>query len=329
MNEYRNSITSKVLQQTSDKLLSVSMDKKVVHAFTKYFVRVIFASVVVVVIYEIVANWQNIIMSMGIISSVNLAVALFLTLIGVLFGVEAWYQILVNLDEWFPRKVAYSVNLIGQLAKYLPGTLWAIVLQVELGAKWGISRSKNFLTSLVFLGISLLSGIILSIPAATSFTNAYPWLQWTFVLGLLGSIFLYARVLQASINLIVGILRRPKIDDPISQSKIILSTLCSIFAWGLLGMQVVILVSAFIQLTMIQCFAMIGITILALVAGQLAFFLPSGIGVREFVLISGVSTFTSYSNAVAIAIVSRVIFSAADLLLASISYMVQRRIDVN
>ncbi len=307
----------------------MSIDNKILLSISKYFVRVIFALIIVVLIHELVANWQSILVAAGALSKVNLAAALLLTLVGVLLGVEAWYQILIDLDRWFPRKVAYPVNLIGQLAKYLPGTLWAIALQVELGTKWGISRSKNFVTSLIFLGISLLSGIILSIPAATSFADAYPWLQWAFVVGLIGSVFLYARVLQASVDFIVGLLRRPKIENRISQSRIAMSTFCSIFAWVLLGLQIVVLVSAFTALTTMQCFALVGITVLALVAGQLAFFLPSGIGVREFVLISGTSTFTSHSNAIAIAIVSRVIFSASDLLLAWIGYMAQRRIRIN
>jgi uncharacterized membrane protein YbhN (UPF0104 family) len=58
---------------------------------------------------------------------------------------------------------------------------------------------------------------------------------------------------------------------------------------------------------------LIGVISLAMVAGQIAFFLPSGIGAREIVLVTGLQGYVGYEVSIAIALVSRVMFTLSDI----------------
>src|SRR5437899_1518374 len=60
-----------------------------------------------------------------------------------------WRSTLADLGHRLPVRAAAQINLVGQLAKYLPGTVWAYVLQAELGRRFGVPRSRSLLASLV------------------------------------------------------------------------------------------------------------------------------------------------------------------------------------
>lgn len=45
-----------------------------------------------------------------------------------------------------------QIYLVGQLGKYLPGSVWAYLLQMELGRRAGVPRARVFTASLVQWG---------------------------------------------------------------------------------------------------------------------------------------------------------------------------------
>ena len=55
-------------------------------------------------------------------------------------------------SKWDPsaseRESFREVFLVGQLGKYVPGSIWAYVLQMELGKRYGIARARVFAASL-------------------------------------------------------------------------------------------------------------------------------------------------------------------------------------
>jgi uncharacterized membrane protein YbhN (UPF0104 family) len=61
---------------------------------------------------------------------------------------------------------------------------------------------------------------------------------------------------------------------------------------------------------------------LAMTAGLVAFFLPSGIGARELVIVGGLATVLPYGQALALAVVSRLLFTLVELTSAGAAALV-------
>ena len=57
----------------------------------------------------------------------------------------------------------------------------------------------------------------------------------------------------------------------------------------------------------------------AMTAGVVAFVLPSGIGARELVIVGALATVLPYGQALALAVVSRVMFTVAELVSAGVA----------
>ena len=75
----------------------------------------------------------------------------------------AWQAVLREMDHSVSVADSGRIYLVGQLGKYLPGSIWAVVVQMELALRAGIPRARSFAASLVLIGLS---------------TTAAVWLAW-------------------------------------------------------------------------------------------------------------------------------------------------------
>ena len=64
----------------------------------------------------------------------------------------------------------------------------------------------------------------------------------------------------------------------------------------------------------VSLIAVVAVFVLAWVAGYVVFFVPNGVGVREVVMVAGLSAQMSPASAIAIAAASRLVYLAADAL---------------
>ena len=69
-------------------------------------------------------------------------------------------------------------------------------------------------------------------------------------------------------------------------------------------------------LLLVLCVGTMGV---AMTAGLVAFVLPSGIGARELVIVGALATVLPYGQALALAVVSRVMFTVAELVSAGVA----------
>ena len=76
----------------------------------------------------------------------------------------AWRSMVGSIDHPLRVRDAAPIMLVGSLGKYLPGSVWAYVVQMELGRRAGVSRSKVFIGSVLVSGIGVTIGLILTAP---------------------------------------------------------------------------------------------------------------------------------------------------------------------
>src|SRR3546814_20983298 len=63
----------------------------------------------------------------------------------------AWRETLAGLGDRLPVRVAARIFYVGQLAKYVPGSIWSIVGQVELARIHGVRRQRPATQGLLVL----------------------------------------------------------------------------------------------------------------------------------------------------------------------------------
>ena len=242
----------------------------------------------------------------------SLAVGLLaMTLIG-----AVWVSLLQSRGHDAPRARAMSWYYVGQLGKYVPGGIWPIVGRAELAVRGGVTRPDAYKATAyslvttysaavvaVALG-SFLSGMHIAVGAAMTAALLAAW----FVLGSAG----IGDRLSSLVARATG--RSMSLPD---RGQFVRLTAAHIPSWVCMSLSTSITAHAFGA--RIGVFDMLFVTSLSWLAGFVVVGVPGGIGVRESIFTALAGGTVGTPLAVSLALVSRVVFIAVDLLGALVS----------
>jgi hypothetical protein len=229
----------------------------------------------------------------------------------------AWRAMVGSLDHPLRIRDAAPIQLVGALGKYLPGTVWAYVVQMELGRRVGVSRAKVFIGSAVVTGLGVTVGLIMTAPgfgvafdgaAATKHQTFAAIAVWCAVILLpFGLVCCYPPLLTWLVGRAMRVLRRPALDRPITWRPVLVSS-----AWSAVGFHGLIG----------SVFAMA----LAMSISAFVIVAPSGLGAREFLMAIALAGLgVPWPTAWALTLVSRLLFTLADVAAAGVSAAVGLR----
>ncbi|MFD0803358.1 UPF0104 family protein, partial [Streptomonospora algeriensis] len=121
----------------------------------------------------------------------------------------AWRAILAGLGSRLPVGTAARVMFLGQLGKYLPGSVWAFVAQVELARDHDVARQRGIAATVLAVAVTLT--VNLAVAAGTlpivSAEAARRW-WWVLVLAPVLPALLHPRVVTALSNAAMRLARR-------------------------------------------------------------------------------------------------------------------------
>jgi glycosyltransferase 2 family protein len=288
--------------------------------------RAVVVLVVGYVSYQLVREWPEVSRTLAQLPWPRVALSAAAVTGGVLLGPLVWHAMVDDLGAPVRVRDAARVYLIGQLGKYVPGSVVAVLLQMELGLAVGISRVRSFTASVLTAGIVVVTSLVAGLLAVPALVHNRPELLWLFVLLPIGLVLLHPRVLTWVVGLLLRLLRRNPLPHRLTWGAIARASGYSLLTFLLYGLHLYVLVGALPGQTrggvsLLLCIGGIG---LAMTAGLLAFVLPSGIGAREAVIVAALVQLVPYGPALAIAVVSRLLFTAAELLTAGVVALVTR-----
>lgn len=275
------------------------------------------AAIAASIVYAVVRLWPDVRDTLLALNGWTIAGAFLTALAAIGANVKAWQAVLRELDHDVPTVRAGQIYLVGQLGKYLPGSVWAFVLQMELSLRAGIPRARSFAASLVLVGLSTTAALLLGlfgIPTLVGVGGAAVW--GAAVLAPVALICAIPPVLSRLVDLFLRILGRAGLGHRLRLPGLARVMGWSALAWTLFGVHFYLLgVGAGGGLTpsLLDC---IGSFALAMTAGLLAVASPSGLGVREAVLVAALSPFGGVGTALGVALASRLILTVADVLAA-------------
>jgi glycosyltransferase 2 family protein len=285
--------------------------------------RTLLALLVVAAVSVAVArNWQQVSADIGRIDAGTFALAAVLVCLPPVFTVLGWRILLADLGSPLHVAPAGGIFFVGQLGKYVPGAVWSIVAQAEIGARLHIPRRRSAVVAFVSVAVSAICGLIVGVPAVPLLVtrdDSTAMTGWVVLLLVpLLTLVLVPRLLNWAIATGLRLLRREPLEHELSGRAILSATLLFIGAWVSGGLHVLVLARATSTGYETDQLLLATVSGYAL-AASLAMFsvvLPAGVGVREGVLVLILAPVTSTSAATAVVVISRFLTVAADVVFA-------------
>lgn len=252
--------------------------------------------------------------------------SLLAALVGLLGTLMCWRAVLADLGSVLPLPAAMRVFFLGQLGKYVPGSVWPVLAQMELGRRHGVPRNRSATVGLVAVALSLVAGLLVSV-VTLPFTSAQAlstyWYAFLAV-PLLG-LGLLPAVANRILDRLLALACRGGLERPLTGRGMLLALGWSVFVWLMFGLHVYLLADALGASGAGALPLCTGAYALSWTLGFLVVIAPAGAGVREAALVLTLSPLLDRPEALLVAIVSRAIMTVADLLLAGAAVLRTRR----
>ena len=245
-----------------------------------------------------------------------------------------WQAVLARLGYRIDLRACLRIYLASEFVRYIPGNIWHVLTRILWVGKYGVSRPIAFASMTVELITKLAAGALIF---------AFSLLFWG-NLGTVGSLFqssfiivlgmvsfltllivLHPRILNGLLNTALRLIKRDPVVLTLSYSDILLVTLAWFVSWFVAGCAFFVLVLALWPQTPLAALPIcIGIYAIAWDFGFVTFITPGGIGFRELaigVLFKLALPAIPVDLVAIIALLSRVVSTAAELLCVGLAYL--------
>lgn len=278
--------------------------------------------------YYLFSQWADVSRAVTLVAPASLLLSFAFVVLGLGLGAFSWIILLNGLGPRVPIARGAQILFVGQLGKYVPGSVWSYVMQMELGRQYGVARPRVLISSLYAAGVGVVASLILGSLALPLLISDHPQLLWLYVLLPIGLVCLYPPVMTRLASVVLRIFRRPPLDHEVS-IKVVLGALgTAVASYICYGVHLSLLVNSLVDPDVGTLILLTGAMALGFTVGLVAFLLPSGLGAREAVLIGAMLLLLTLPEAVAMTVVSRMMFTVADIVaaaIAALAVLVMRR----
>lgn len=218
---------------------------------------------------------------------------------------------------------AYLFSILG---KYIPGKVFMLAARLTYYKEEEAPLSKVTVCFFIENVCTLLGAAMLFIVSLFFFPNEllenYKWL--TILLIVVFFICIHPKIINAVLKLIGKIFKKD-LSIPMKYSQMLKVVLLFIGNWLIVGMGFFILTkSIYPAVEWSQMLFCAGIYGISAIIGILAIFAPSGLGVREGIILAGLMLIMPESDAMVVSVVSRLWATVAELILVAVAFVFTR-----
>jgi glycosyltransferase 2 family protein len=228
-------------------------------------------------------------------------------------GMISWRMILSGLGQRVGLGGAAHVFFLSQLGKYLPGSVWPAIAQVEAGRAYGIRRAPNLasfvLATALSLGTGLATGALALTLAGVSGWAPVAVLSAAGMVLAVGSVRWWPQLARRVPRRLQRLVPPAWPDWP----TVAAASALLVVQWLLHGVHLWFLASGMGLEVDRLLLRSIGGFAVAFVGGFLAIIAPAGAGVREAILVGVLAGPAGTAAATAVALLSRLVLVVADL----------------
>jgi uncharacterized membrane protein YbhN (UPF0104 family) len=244
--------------------------------------------------------------------------ALLVVLVGLAATGVLWLFLMASLDARLPLVEGLATFFVGQLGKYIPGSVWSIGAQADQARRHAVPARVTVGGGLLFLGYHVDTAVLLGAITLLAGGLDSPWPDWVSWLGLTVAVAgLVPSLVRVAGRRVSG--RTPRIGWP--QTLVVVALMG--VAWAAYALALVLL-SPGVPWGHLVAFG--GAFAVAYAVGVVVVLAPAGVGARETVFVLLLSPVIGVGAATALALLARVVHTAADALLAAGWWWAARRV---
>lgn len=276
-------------------------------------------------IVALVQNWSAVQTAALDLSPLTVLGAFVSVAVGIGFTFLAWRALLTDLGSPLPLGAAARIFFLAQLGKYVPGSIWPFLAQVELGREHGVPRRRSATASVVVIAITIVAALLISsvsLPFVSAEAARRYW--WLVGVGVVFAACLHPAILNPLVGYALRLARRPPLEHPLSWSGILRATGWALASWVAFGCHIWLLVES-LGATGATFLTSLGAFPLAWTVGFLVVIAPAGVGPREIALAAGLAPILGSAQVVLVLVVSRLLMTLGDLAYAGLGYLLGRR----
>ncbi|MFI9554006.1 YbhN family protein [Nonomuraea endophytica] len=269
--------------------------------------------------YGLARNWDETTAALSGLSPWALAGAFAAVLAGQFCMLVAWREVLAGLGSPLSLRVSGRIMFVGQLGKYIPGSVWAYAAMMDLGRDHGSPPRRTFACISLSLVINL--GVALTIAAATLATHEALRKAWYLLLIVpVIVVCLHPKVLTWGLNLALRLARKEPLESVLPGRTVLVAVAWTALGWLIYGVHTMLLAGRWDLYVLAT-----GAYAFAWATGLLTFVVPAGVGVREGALVLVFTPLIGTGAAFAVALLSRVAFTLADATAAGVAFLLGRQ----
>lgn len=235
-----------------------------------------------------------------------------------------WRALLGGLGSPLPIRTAAGILFVGQLGKYLPGSIWPVLAQMELGRAHDVPRPRSASASVLAMVLSVITGLLTALVTLPFVAGSMPY-RWALLAAPVLLVLLYPRVLNGIMAWLLRLARQPQLEMTLTARTLVRALAWSFGTWICFGLQIWLLATqlgAPAGKTMVLA---IGGFALAWSVGFIVVIAPAGAGVRDVLLLLMLGLVLSSAKATAVMITSRAVLTLADLIAAAVAARLARQ----
>nr|WP_198318804.1 lysylphosphatidylglycerol synthase domain-containing protein [Pseudofrankia inefficax] len=282
----------------------------------------------VLLIVALVRGWHDVSTSIRRLSVGGVIGSAVATVVAVGLTVLSWRAVLAGLGARLPVRAATRIFFVGQVGKYIPGSVWPVLAQMELSRDYGVSRPRSGAASLIVLALAVpCGGLAAAVTLPFASRDAFTHYWWAFVAVPVFAVVLAPPVLSRLLAVAFRLLRRPPLADPLTSRAVLAGAGWLLVSFGCYGVATFLLARDLAPAVggprLLALSA--GAYALAWTAGFLVLVVPAGAGIREGVLLLALAPALTHEAAGVLAVVARLLATVADLVWAGVGVALRPR----
>ncbi len=290
--------------------------------FIKFFIgwplsilALFFISRVVIQNKDVLSRLENINFPLLILAAISFFFYFF-------FRAYIWQKIIEQKGHRAPFKKTVFLWEIAEVKRFAPGFIWPFISKTLSFSKDGLDKKTVVYSLAIEAEVFLVGCAVASLLSLPLILSQFP------LDSLLKTLITVVLICTAVLFSAIFIFAKSFLDF-IKKTKILLPTFpwttnlylvaLAIVALFFFGLGTYFSIVSIAYLTPVLIFQFVSFFILSLLIGYLSFFIPMGLGVREGVIIFGLSTFVPIAIASAAAILSRVILIFSEFIFLALA----------
>lgn len=277
----------------------------------------------------LVDQWHTMRSHIGDLTPGGLLGAFVLLVLSLVASVMTWRELLADMGTRIPVRVASRVFFLGQLAKYVPGSVWTVLASMELGRDHQIPRQQSAAASLLIFPLNTAVAVVIG--AATlpfvygGGARQYAWvlLAVPVCLGML-----HPRLLTPLLNRLARVFKRQPLATAPSVRGLVRAGAWSTLSCLLAGSHVFLLARDLGATGPRVLVLAWGAWATAWAVGFVLIIFPAGIGPREVALVKLMEPVLATGAGSVLVITSRLLLAVAEVVVAlaaaGVVWLVQR-----